>query len=147
MNISITYASKFGNGKKCMEFLHEELSKKDHQVELHSVEDVTPLSLPSSELYIFSAPTQAGNLSGKMKKFLKKAVIPQKNAQYALITTCLKPPKTKSLKTMEALLQSKDISKAMDGLMIQVAGMKGPCEEGHLDQLKAFAEKVSDLTK
>lgn len=141
MKICISYESKFGNGKKCMEYLQSVLSKDGHDVDLLSARDADP-TLPSAEMYIFSAPTQVGNLAGKMKKFLKAVTIPEKDAKYALITTCLNPPKTKSLKTMESLLNTKGISKAMDGIMIKVAGMKGPCESGHMDQLNAFAKDI-----
>ena len=75
-----------------------------------------------------------------MKKFLKKVVIPQENAKYALITTCMDPPKSKSLETMGEILEQKGVKKAVDGLMIKVTGMKGPCDEGHQDKLKAFAK-------
>jgi flavorubredoxin len=144
MQICITYESKYGNGKKCMEYLQDVLSKDGHDVNLFSVREADPSSLPSAELYIFSAPTQVGNVAGKMKKFLKAVSIPQENAKYALITTCMNPPKTKSLKTMESLLEPKGLSKAVDGLMIKVNGMKGPCESGHQDQLKTFAKGVAE---
>lgn len=146
MKICITYESKYGNGKKCMEYLQEVLSKDGHEVDLFSVREADPSSLPSAEVYIFSAPTQVGNVAGKMKKFLKKVVIPE-NAKYALITTCMKPPNTKSLGTMETLLKPKGISKAVDGLMIKVSGMKGPCESGHQDQLKTFAKELTGSKK
>lgn len=143
MKICIAYETKYGNGKKCMEYLQDELGNHGHDVDLFSVREVNPSSLPAAEVYIFSAPTQIGNVAGKMKKFLKKAVIPQEKAKYALITTCLKPPKSKSIKTMESLIEPKGITRAIDGLMIKVDGMKGPCESGHQEQLKAFAKELS----
>ena len=39
------------------------------------------------------------------------------------------------------------VKKAVDGLMIKVTGMKGPCEEAHQDQLKAFAKEVMGTKK
>ncbi len=143
MHICITYESKYGNGKKCMEYLQDVLRKDGHEVQLFSVRKTDPSSLPLAELYIFSAPTHAGNVAGRMKRFLKAVSIPQENAKYALITTCLDPPKTKSLKTMESLLESKSVTRAADGLMIKVNGMKGPCVSGHQDQLNAFANVVA----
>lgn len=44
---------------------------------------------------------------------------------------------------MGETLEQKGIKKAVDGLMIKVKGMKGPCDGGHQDQLKAFAKEVS----
>ena len=143
MKICIAYETKYGNGKKCMEYLQGVFTEDGHEVDLFSVRERAPSSLPGAELYIFSAPTQVGNVAGKMKKFLKKAVVPQENAKYALITTCMDPPKSKSLATMGEILEQKGIKKAVDGLMIKVNGMKGPCDEGHQDKLKAFAKEVS----
>jgi menaquinone-dependent protoporphyrinogen IX oxidase len=143
MKICIAYESKYGNGKKCMEYLQGMLAEDGHEVDLFSVRERDPSSLPEAELYIFSAPTQVGNVAGKMKKFLKKAVIPQENSKYALVTTCMSPPKSKSLKTMGEILKQKGVKKAADGLMIKVQGMKGPCEEAYQDQLKAFARDIA----
>lgn len=142
MKICIAYESKYRNGKKCMECLQGVLTEDGHEVDLFSVREKASSSLPGAELYIFSAPTQVGNVAGKMKKFLKKAVIPQENSKYALITTCMNPPNSKSLATMGEILEQKGIKKAIDGLMIKVKGMKGFCDEAHQDQLKAFAKEV-----
>lgn len=143
MKICITYESKYGNGKKCMEYLKDVLTGDSHDVDLFSVREKDPSSMPEAELYIFSAPTHAGNTAGRMKKFLKKAVIPQENARYALITTCMNPPKTKSFRTMERLLEPKGATKAAEGLIIKVNGMKGPCESGHEEQLKTLAKEIT----
>lgn len=142
MKICIAYESKFGNGKGCMEYLQDVMSKKGHDVEMFSVREREPTSLPSADLYIFSSPTQIGGPAGKMKKILKKSQITQEDAKYALVTTCMNPPKTKCLKTMEKLLSSKEISKISDGLMIKVTGMKGPLESGYKEKLDTFAEDI-----
>jgi menaquinone-dependent protoporphyrinogen IX oxidase len=147
MKIFIAYESKFGNGKGCMEYLQDVMSKKGHDVEMLSVREIEPTSLPSADLYIFSSPTQIGSLAGKMKKFLKKLEISQEGAKYALVTTCMNPPNTKSLKTMEKLLQSRDLSKVSDGLMIKVTGMKGPLESGYEEKLDTFAEDILKAIK
>ena len=147
MKICIAYESKYGNGKACMEYLADILSKEGHEIDLFSVRDRGPASVPEADLYIFSAPTQIGNVAGKMKKFLKKAVIPKEGAKYALVTTCIDPAKTKSLGTMGSMLESKGVAGAEDGLIIKVNGMKGPCEEGHRKQLEEFAKEVTKKKK
>jgi hypothetical protein len=43
---------------------------------------------------------------------------------------------------MEKLLQSRDLSKVSDGLMIKVTGMKGPLESGYEEKLDTFAEDI-----
>ncbi len=147
MKICIAYESKYGNGKTCMEYLADILTKGGHEIDLFSVRERGPASVPEADLYVFSAPTQIGNVAGKMKKFLKKVVIPKQDAKYALITTCMDPEKTKSLGTMEGILESKGVTKASDGLIIKVNGMKGPCEEGHQKQLEEFAKEVTKKKK
>ncbi len=142
MKVCIAYESKFGNGKKCMEYLQSVMSKKNHNVEMLSIHDIEPTSVPSADLYVFSSPTQVGTTAGKMKKFLKKMQIPQEGAKYALVTTCLKPPNTKCLKKMEKILTSMGISKVTDGLMIKVAGMKGPLDSGYEEKIETFADNV-----
>ena len=143
MKIAVAYESKYGNGKRCMEYLKGVLTEDGHEVALFSVREQDLSSLPEAEVYVFSAPTQIGNVAGKMKKFLKKARFPKEGAKYALVTTCMDPQKTKSIATMEDLLLSKGVTKAADGLIIKVTGMKGPCEEGHESQLAAFAKEVT----
>ena len=142
MNVCITYESKYGNGKKCMEYLQSVIRKKGHDVEMLSIHEKDPTSLPSADLYIFSSPTQIGSLAGKMKKFLKKLELPQVGAKYALVTTCMNPPKTKSLRVMEKLLRLRDLSKVSEGLMIKVTGMSGPLESGYEEKLDAFANDI-----
>ena len=143
MKVTIAYESKYGNGKKCMEFLKEALSKEGHTVDLFSVRDKKPSGIGEADLYVFSAPTQIGNAAGKMRKFIRKAEFPTQGAKYALVTTCMDPKKLKSLHTMEGLLSPKGLQKAADGLVIKVTGMKGPCEEDHEARLADFAKKVT----
>jgi len=40
MKVCIAYYSRFGNGKKCAEYVEETLKKKGHPVELFSVTGV-----------------------------------------------------------------------------------------------------------
>lgn len=141
MKICIAYESKFGNGKGCMEYLQGVMSKKDHDVEMFSVREREPTSLPPADLYIFSSPTQIGSPARKMKKFLKKLEISQEGAKYALVSTHLNS-KANTREKMEKLLQPKDISKITDGLMIKVEGMKGPLESGYKEKLDTFAEDI-----
>ena len=72
MKVCIAYETKYGNGKKCMEYLQNVIIKKGHNVEMFSIREKEPTSVPSADLYVFSSPTRIGNLAGKMKKFLNK---------------------------------------------------------------------------
>lgn len=141
MKVSIAYESKYGNGKKCVEHLGAFMSKKGHDVEISSVREIKPKSLPGADLYIFSSPTHVGGPPGKMKKFLKKLEIKQEGAKYALITTCM-DDNTKTLLKMEELLQTTGMTKVSNGIKIKVTGMKGPLEEGYQKKLEDFATEI-----
>ena len=141
MKVCIAYESKFGNGKKCVDYLHGAIIKKGHEVQTFSVREVKPNSLPQADLYIFSSPTHIGSPPGKIKKFLKKLEIKQEGAKYALITTHM-DPNAKTLQKMEELIKPKGMTKVTDGLKIKVTGMKGPLEEGYEQKLEDFATKI-----
>ena len=143
MKICIAYESKYGNGKACMEYLADVLSADGHKVDLFSVRERKPSEMGEADLYVFSAPTQIGNVAGKMKKFLKKAEFSKSDAKYALVTTSASGNTGKSFETMEGVLLSKGLEKATDGLSIKVMNMKGPCEEGHEKQLASFAKAIT----
>ena len=96
MNISIIYESKYGNGKEAMTYLETILKNKGYSVQLMSIHDVKPNSLPESDLYIFSAPNAFGKIVRSMRKFLEKIEIKNSNAQYILVNTCLNPSPVKT---------------------------------------------------
>ncbi len=141
MKVQIFYESKFGNGKKCVEYLGNVISGKGHDVVTNSIREVKPNSIPQSDLYIFSSPTRMGNAHGKMKRFLKKMEIPKEGKKYALIATYA-DPETKTLTTMEDLVKAKGLTKAADGIKIKVNGMKGPLEDSYEEKLDEFASSM-----
>jgi flavorubredoxin len=141
MKVHILYESKFGNGKKLVDYLENVISEKGHEVKSISLRDIKPKSLPQSDLYIFSSPTHVGSPPGIVKKFLKKMDVPGEGKKYALMATYM-DPKTKTLEKMETLIQPKGMTKASDGIKIKVNGMKGPLEEGYKEKLDGFASKI-----
>lgn len=141
MKVCIAYESKFGNGKKCVDYLHGIFVKNGHEVETKSVKEIKPNSLPQADLYIFSSPTHVGGPPGKIKKFLKKLDVKQENAKYALIATHM-DPNSKILQKMEKILEPKKMTKITEGLQIRVTGMKGPLEEGYEEKIDNFAKEI-----
>lgn len=141
MKVCIAYESKYGNGKKCVDYLQNTISKKGHDVEIFSVRETDPNSLPQADVYVFSTPTQIGSPARKMKKFLKKLDVKQEGAKYALMATHLNPDAS-TIQKMETFLQPSGMTKASEGLMILVTGMKGPLEEGYEKKLDMFANNI-----
>ncbi|UCF08720.1 MAG: hypothetical protein JSW28_03245, partial [Thermoplasmata archaeon] len=78
---------------------------------------------------------------GKVKKLLKKMEIPQKDAKYALTATH-QEPEARTVDKMDAIIKSKNLTKAADGLMVRVTGTKGPLEEGWEQKVEGFASEI-----
>lgn len=140
MKICILYESKYGNGKKCVEYLKKLMEEKGNDVKSFSIRKIKPDSLPKADFYIFSSPTHIGSIPWKMKRFLKKLNLEQR-AKYSLMATYL-GPKTKAIQKMDEILQRKGMLKVSD-VKIRVNGMKGPLEDGYEEKLKKFAEKIT----
>jgi len=149
MNISIIYESKYGNGKEAMTYLETILRKKGYSVQLVSIHEIKPRSLPESDLYIFSAPNAFGKIVRSMRKFLDKIEIKNSSAHYILVNTCLNPGsgQDKGLEQMEEILQTKNISKLSEGLKLKVMAMKGPLEVGYEKKLDEFAQTIQSAQK
>jgi len=149
MNISIIYESKYGNGKEAMVYLETILKNKGYSVQLMSIHDVNPRSLPASELYIFSAPNAFGKIVRSMRKFLDKIDIKNSNVRYLLVNTCLNPVSSedKGLEQMDEILNKKNISKLSDGLKLKVMTMKGPLETGYEKKLDELSKTIQSSLK
>jgi hypothetical protein len=76
-----------------------------------------------------------------MKKFIKKLEPKHSSAKYSVLVTYM-DPNAKTVQKMEALVQPKGLTKATEGLMIKVEGMKGPLEDGYEQKLEQFAAKI-----
>jgi menaquinone-dependent protoporphyrinogen IX oxidase len=149
MNISIIYESKHGNGKKAMTYLEDILRKKGFSVQLMSVHEINPQSLPDSDLYIFSAPNRLGKIVRSMRKFLEKIEIKNSTAHYILVNTCLNPSSSidRGLEQMEEILKEKNISKLSEGLKLKVMAIKGPLEAGYEKKLDELAQTIQSSLK
>lgn len=105
MNIVIVYSSRFGNGKKCVDTVDEQLRIKGHEVKIINAQKADPSQLPPADIYIFSGATEAFNIAVGIRRYLKK--LPQMDGKkYALINTH-RMKKAIALKKMEKLLSGK----------------------------------------
>ena len=138
MKVCIAYESKFGNGKKCVDYLQKAITKKGHSVESSSIREIK--SLPNADLYIFSSPTHIGRPPRKVKKFLNNLEIPQET-KYTTIVTHM-DPNAKTPKIIDDLLRPKGMTKVSDGVKIRVTGMRGPLEDGYEKKLDAFVNEI-----
>jgi flavodoxin len=72
MKYTIVYWSRYGNGKKIVEYLGGQLKKKGGDIQILKTDEADPAALPTSDVYIFSAPTEAFNVQRNMRLFMKK---------------------------------------------------------------------------
>jgi multimeric flavodoxin WrbA len=158
MKVEMFHASKYGNGEKVVAYLQGLLVLKGHQADFRHVRDAKPKDVPPADLYVFCAPTRLGKPIGKMRRLLKKVVLPE-GAKYALIATHGEPVPDKktgkmpsqeeiekyqqNLPIMESLLKEKGAVKVAE-LKVYVIGttMKGPLVEGWERKVEEFAAKL-----
>lgn len=158
MKVEIFHASKYGNGEKVVAFLQGTLVTRGHQVNFCHVRDAKPKDMPAADLYVFCAPTRIGKPIGKMRRFLKKARLPD-GAKYALIATHGEPKPNKktgkmptpeeiakyqqNLPIMEGLLKEKGAAKVAE-VKVYVKGdtLKGPLVDGWERTVEEFASKL-----
>jgi len=158
VKIEIYHASKFGNGEKVVAYLQGLLVAKGHQAEYRHIKDARPKEMPAADLYVFCAPTRLGKPIGKMRRFLKKARLPE-GAKYALIATHGEPVPNKktgkmpsaeeiekyqqNLPTMESILRDKGAVKLAE-VKVYVRGdtMKGPLADGWEKTVEEFTSRL-----
>jgi flavodoxin len=118
MKYIMVYWSRFGNGKKLVEYLAEKLKEKKGTTQLFKTDEADPTAMPEADVYVFSAPTEAMNLQKNMKKFMKK-LKNMDGKKYGIINTY--GMKKDRLDKMEKLLSKKKMMKVA-GVAFHVEG-------------------------
>ena len=108
MDYCIVYWSRYGHNKKIVEYVEQSLKKKKHGVTVFSTDDADPSSLPSVDVYVFSAPTEAFRVVRTMKSFMKK-LDGMDGKKYGIINT--HSMKRNWLGSMEKILSKKNMVK------------------------------------
>jgi flavodoxin len=111
MNYVIVYWSRYGNGKKIVDYLSEKLNEKEVKTQILKTDEADPTSMPKADLYIFSAPTEAFNIQNNMKNFMKK-LEGMEEKRYGIINT--HGMKKNRLPKMEKLLSKKNMVKVAE---------------------------------
>jgi flavodoxin len=138
--ISLFYNSRFGNGEVVCGYLSKVLNDQGYKAKCFSMASTDPKKIADADLYIFSSSTHFGNAPFKTKKFLNRIRIHHGN--YALVTTNLSVKDTKTLKTMEDILNGKGLSEIITPLPLIVKTMKGPLEKTYKNKIETFVSKL-----
>lgn len=159
MRVEILHASKYGNGEKVAEELGRRLTAKGATVNVHHVKAVKAKELAPADLYVFGSPGRIGKPIGNMRRFLKKAALPN-GAKVALFATEMisKPDKKTGkvrtpeevekwnhiLSIMTELVQQKGAVKVAE-MKFYVVEMKGPLAEGWQESVEEFATTLAAI--
>jgi len=108
MKYTIVYWSRYGNGKKIVDHLAAKLKEKKAEIQILRTEEGDPTSLPESDVYIFSSPTEAFNIQKNMRTFMKN-LEGMEEKKYGIINT--HGMKKNRLNKMEKLLSNKKMVK------------------------------------
>ncbi len=113
MKYIIIYWSRYGNGKKLVEYLARKLKEKAGEAQIFKTDEADPTTMPQADAYVFSAATEAFSIQRDMKAFMKK-LKGMEGKKYGIINTY--GMKKSRLDKMEKLLSKKK--------MIKVAGVE-----------------------
>lgn len=106
MKYTIVYWSRYGNGKKIVDYLEGKLKAKKAEVKVLKTANADPTSMPEADVYVFSAPTEAFNIQKNMRSFIKK-LEGMEGKKYGIINT--HGMKRDWLGKMEKLLSKKNM--------------------------------------
>lgn len=142
MNSVIVYWSRYGNGKKVVDYLSGKLEEKGVETKVLKTDDADPEKLPDADFYVFSTPTEAFRVQGNMRKFMKK-LEGMEGKKYGIINT--HRMKRNWLKSMEKILSKKKKMKKLAGIDFRVGDGTETGEglpKGWKSDLNTFAEKL-----
>jgi flavodoxin len=142
MKYVIIYWSRYGNGKKIVEYLSGILNKKASDVKIFKTDEADPTDMPEADLYVFSAPVEAFNVQKNMRKFMKNLQGMQEK-KYAIINTHGMQKKNWLYK-MEKLLSKKNMVKVaqIDFHVGKKASSGDDISPGWQEKIDEFAEKI-----
>ena len=108
MDYTVIYWSRYGNGKKIVDYLEKKLKEKKAKVNVIKTDNADPNSIPEADIYVFSAPTEAFNIQKNMRVFIKK-LEGMDSKKYGIINT--HGMNKNWLGKMEKLLNKKNMEK------------------------------------
>ena len=141
MECVIVYWSRYGHGKKLVDFLVERLEENDWKVISETPEKLDPKNMPESDLYVFSSPTEAFRIKRDMRKFMKK-IEGLDNRPYGIINTHFM--KKNWLKNMEKILSKKKNMNKLAEIDFRIERDKAEKKEGLPENWVKDLKKFSD---
>jgi len=141
MKYVIIYWSRYGNGKKLVDYLAGKLKQKGAETQIFKTDEADPAAMPKADLYVFSAATEAFNIQKDMRAFMKN-LEGMEEKKYGIINT--HAMKKNRLNKMEKLLSKKKMVQvaAVDFQIGKDAQTGNGLMEGWEAKLNEFAGKL-----
>ena len=139
MKYIIVYWSRYGHGKKIVNYLSERIKKKKEEAQVFSTDEINPKDMPKGDFYIFSSPTEAFNIQRNMRNVMKK-LEGMDGKKYGIINT--HGMNRNWLNKMEKLLSKKNMVKVA-GIDFQI-GKNANTGEGLMDGWETKVDEFSN---
>lgn len=144
----VAYHSKWGSCARVAEAVAAGLREAGHEVELVDVKAKKEAS-GSFDFLVAGSGTRVGNMTGPMRKFLKRGVGEEwRGKPFAAFGTGIqgRPGKEdpKGADRIYDLLQEKGLRPAAPAFKAVVEGMRGPLAAGDLEGARAFGRSVGE---
>jgi len=141
MRYVVVYWSRYGNGKKIVEYLEEKLTEKASETQIFTTDEINPAAMPEADVYVFSAPTEAFNVQANMRRFMKK-LEGIEGKKYGIINT--HGMKKSCLHKMEKLLSKKQMVKvaSVDFQVGDNPKTGNALRDGWKSKIDEFADKL-----
>jgi flavodoxin len=141
MKYVIVYWSRYGNGKKIVDYLDKMLRENKNETQIFKTDEADPTAMPEADMYIFSAPTEAFNLQKNMRSFMKK-LDGMDNKNYGIINT--HGMNRNWLNKMEKLLSKKNMLKkaSVDFQVTKEANTGNGLMDGWEEKVDEFAKNL-----
>ena len=144
----VIYDTKYGNTKKVAEAIALGIEGEGIEVDLKNVSETSPAEIAKYELIVLGSPTHIGSVKKDTKKLLKGLKdLDLSHAKFAAFDTRFKKASKGATKKIETIMEKYGASKVVDGLGVEVTGMKGPLEGKAEEKSKAFGAEIAQKSK
>lgn len=144
----VIYDTSYGNTKIIAENIAETLKESGLEVHLSHVKDIKELRAKDYDFLIFGSPTKIGNMSFTFRRFLGKIKGEEwRDKPFASFDTEMPDVIAKggasAAEKIAETLSEKGLKQVLPVLKAAVSGIKGPLEEGEVENTKKYAKELA----
>ena len=143
VKVLIIHDSKYGNGKEIAKAIAKGLKQEGLEVDIIRAREVSTINPSDYDAFVLGSPTHVGGptfKSGRATKYIGKSGGSGK--PYTTFTTWLNI-KQKTLLKIENTASKAGLEKLMDGKAYKCGNLKGPLDEGSVEDAEAFGKEIA----